>query len=142
LPSTLGPCCTTVGAGATAATPSPFERVREVDDLDAVIKAVGGSAFVYGISSGAALAAEAASALGPERITKLAMYEPSYILDDTHAPVPSTYLPRLRELLGERRREDMVALFLTEAIGMPAEMVEAMGPFPAGDGAGRAHAPL
>src|SRR5262245_66566627 len=36
----------------------PFERVREVDDLDAVIKAVGGSAFVYGISSGAALRSE------------------------------------------------------------------------------------
>jgi pimeloyl-ACP methyl ester carboxylesterase len=108
----------------------PFERVREVDDLDAIIKAIGGSAFVYGISSGAALAAEAASALGPERITKLALYEPSYILEGTRAPVPSTYLPRLRELLAEGHRGDMVALFLTEAVGMPAEMVEAMGPFP------------
>lgn len=108
----------------------PFERVREVEDLDAIIEAVGGSALVYGISSGAALAAEAARALGPARITTLAMYEPSYILDDTRAPVLSSYLPRLRELLAEGRRGDMVALFLTGAVGMPAEMVHAMGPFP------------
>ena len=117
------------GRGDSGDTP-PFEPVREVEDLDAVIEAVGGSAFVYGISSGAALAAEAASALGPERITKLAIYEPSYILDDTRAPVPWTYLRRLGALLAEGRRGDMVALFLTEAVGMPAEMVHAMGPFP------------
>src|SRR5215472_2869569 len=37
----------------------PYAIEREIEDLDAVIRAAGGSAFAYGISSGAALALEA-----------------------------------------------------------------------------------
>ena len=53
----------------------PYSLEREVEDLDALVKAAGGSAYVYGISSGACLALEAALRLGME-ISKLAMYEP------------------------------------------------------------------
>ena len=48
------------------------------------------SAFVYGISSGAALALEAANRGLP--ITKLALYESPCIVDDTHAPLPADFL--------------------------------------------------
>jgi len=37
-----------------------YDVQREVDDLDAVIQKAGGSAMVFGISSGAALAGDAA----------------------------------------------------------------------------------
>src|SRR5439155_21940419 len=60
----------------------PFAVQREVEDIDALIKEAGGSAFVYGISSGAALAMEAAIALG-NKFKKLAMYEAPYNSDDT-----------------------------------------------------------
>src|SRR5687768_6328103 len=55
----------------------PFALEREIEDIEALIDAAGGSAFVYGISSGAALAFEAACALG-DKVKKLAMYEPPY----------------------------------------------------------------
>jgi len=50
---------------------SPYAVEREVEDLDALITAAGGSASVYGTSSGAALALEAAASGLP--ITKLAL---------------------------------------------------------------------
>src|SRR5512147_3063214 len=59
----------------------PFAVEREVEDLDALIQQAGGSAYVYGISSGACLAMEAALKLGP-KIAKLAMYEAPYNSED------------------------------------------------------------
>ena len=108
----------------------PFEKRREIEDLGALIEDLGGGASLYGTSSGAALAAEAASVLGPERVTKLAMHEPSYILDDSHAPLPANYMDRLRELLAEGRHGDMAVMFMTDAVGMPDEMVERMKQLP------------
>src|SRR5512135_3732286 len=55
----------------------PYAVEREVEDIEALIQAAGGSAFVYGISSGGCLALEAAARLG-EKIKKLAIYEPPY----------------------------------------------------------------
>ena len=52
----------------------PFAVKREIEDIEALIDEAGGSAFAYGISSGAALAMEAAIELG-DKIKKLAMYE-------------------------------------------------------------------
>ncbi len=113
------------GRGDSGDTP-PFEKKREIEDIQALIDALGSSAYLYGISSGAAIAAEAASVLGKLKVTKLAMYEPSYILDNSHAPIPPKYMDQLRTMLSEERRGDMVALFMTGAVGMPAEMVEGM----------------
>ena len=56
----------------------PYAVKREVEDLAAVIDAAGGSAYVYGKSSGASLALEATSSLGG-KVTKLALYEAPYI---------------------------------------------------------------
>ena len=59
----------------------PYAVQREVEDIEALIDEAGGSAFVYGISSGAALAMEAAIKL-PNKIGKLAMYEAPYWSDE------------------------------------------------------------
>src|SRR5262245_42753154 len=61
------------GRGESADT-TPYAVEREIEDLDALINAAGGSALVYGISSGAALAMHAAVALDG-KFKKLAMYE-------------------------------------------------------------------
>ncbi len=113
------------GRGDSGDTP-PFDKKREIEDIEALINSFGGSAYLYGISSGAVVAAEAASLLGAQKVTKLALYEPSFILDKSHAPIPSNYVEQLSKMLAEGRRGDMVALFMTDAIGMPAEMVEGM----------------
>lgn len=56
---------------------SPYAPAREVEDLKALIDAVGGSAMVYGHSSGAVLALEAAA--DGAAITRLVVYEPPYL---------------------------------------------------------------
>src|SRR5258707_2088251 len=61
------------GRGESGDT-KPYAVAREIEDIDALIAAAGGPAFVYGHSSGAALAMEAAVELG-DKVKKLAMYE-------------------------------------------------------------------
>src|SRR3954467_14777469 len=58
----------------------PYAVEREIEDIEALIDAAGGSAFVFGISSGAALVMEATLQLGG-KVKKLAMYEAPYNSD-------------------------------------------------------------
>jgi len=101
----------------------PYAVEREIEDLSAVIGAVGGSASVFGHSSGAILALEAAAAGAP--IVRLAAYEPPYIPDGFPRP-GDDLAERLRALLGEGRRDDAVALFQAEAIGLSAQAIEGL----------------
>jgi pimeloyl-ACP methyl ester carboxylesterase len=104
------------GRGDSSDT-KPYAVDREIEDLEALIREAGGSAFVYGISSGAALALEAANRGVP--VTKLALYESPCIVDDTHAPLPSDFLSRLQGLVAADRRSDAVKMFL-RLVGVPA----------------------
>ena len=105
------------GRGDSGDTP-PYTVEREVDDLGAVIAAAGGSAFVYGTSSGAALALEgAASGLA---IRKLALWEPPYVLDEGSRP-PADQAERYNEMISEGRRGDAVEYFMTQVVGLPPE---------------------
>jgi pimeloyl-ACP methyl ester carboxylesterase len=111
------------GRGESGDT-APYTVEREVEDLDALITEAGGSAFIFGHSSGAALALEATLQLG-EKVTKLAMYEAPYN-DDREAKLAwSEYIQHLTELLAADRCGDAVALFM-QYVGMPAEQIEAM----------------
>jgi pimeloyl-ACP methyl ester carboxylesterase len=112
------------GRGSSTDTP-PYAVQREVEDIEALIGAVGGSAFLYGLSSGAVLALETASKL-PGKVRKLAMYEPPFIVDDSHPPLPSDYVAQLNHAIAEGRRGDAVEIFMTKAIGIPAEFVAQM----------------
>ena len=90
---------------------APFAVEREVEDIEALIAEAGGSAFVYGISSGAALAFEAARQL-PTTITKLALYEPPFTLDADGIQRFKEYRTQLGELLAAGRGGDAVELFM------------------------------
>jgi pimeloyl-ACP methyl ester carboxylesterase len=103
---------------------APYAVEREVDDLDALISEAGGSAFVFGHSSGAALALEAAAR--GLAITKLALYEPPFIVDDSRPPLPGDYVTQLTELIASGRRGDAVAFFMTTGVGLPVEAVAQM----------------
>ena len=102
----------------------PYSAQREVEDIEALINEAGGSAFVYGVSSGAALAMEAAIEL-PDKIKKLAMYEPPYYSDEAARQAWKEYRRQLTELLAEDRRGDAAALFLA-LVGMPADQLDEM----------------
>lgn len=103
---------------------APYAVEREVEDLNAVLDAAGGSAFVFGHSSGAVLALNAALLL-PTKIRKLALYEPPFIIDDSHPPVPQDFAAHLRELVASDQRSNAVEYWNT-VIGMPAEMLNHM----------------
>lgn len=111
------------GRGESGDT-APYATAREIEDLDALISAAGGAVFVFGMSSGAALALDAA-AQGLS-IKKLAVYEPPFIVDDARPPLPEDYAAHLTALAASGRRGDAIAYFLTRGVGVPAEAVEQM----------------
>jgi pimeloyl-ACP methyl ester carboxylesterase len=99
---------------------APYAVEREVEDLDAVIDAAGGSAFVYGTSSGGALALEAAAS--GLAITKLAMWEPPFGLDESSRP-PADQVERYDEMISAGRRGAAVEYFMAKVVGLPPEFV-------------------
>jgi pimeloyl-ACP methyl ester carboxylesterase len=102
----------------------PYAVEREVEDIAALIDGVGGTASVYGHSSGAALALRAAAHGLP--IDRLILHEPPYSPDrDEERREARLYGERLEGILSEGRRGDAVELFFT-VVGMPAEMVDDM----------------
>jgi len=107
------------GRGDSGDTP-PYAVEREVEDIEAVIGEAGGSAFLYGTSSGAALALEAAASGLP--ITKLALWEPPFILDESRRP-PADQVAQYDRMIAEGRRGDAVEYFMTKVVGMPPEFV-------------------
>ncbi len=111
------------GRGDSSDT-QPYAVEREIEDLDALIKEAGGSAFVFGMSSGAVLAIDAAAR--GLAITKLALYEPPFNSGDATARQASeSYTRQLTALLAEGRRGDAVALART-TWGAPAEAIAGM----------------
>src|SRR5512142_2438936 len=81
----------------------PYALDREIEDIDALIQAAGGTAYLYGISSGACLALEAALKLG-SKVAKLAMYEPPYNADSGALEQWKQYRQQLDQALSEGRR--------------------------------------
>src|SRR4051794_1081221 len=100
----------------------PYAVEREIEDLQAVIEAAGGSAHLFGHSSGGALALETSAR--SISVTKLAVYEAPYIVDGSRPPLPDDYIEHLEELTAAGKDKETVGYFMTAAIGMPAEMVE------------------
>lgn len=111
------------GRGESGDTP-PYALAREVEDIQALINEAGGSAFVFGTSSGGSLALEAAIKLG-DKIKKLAMYEPPYDSAPAARPAWKEYRTQLTKLLAADRRGDAAALFM-QFVGTPADQIDGM----------------
>jgi pimeloyl-ACP methyl ester carboxylesterase len=102
----------------------PYAVDREIEDIDALIDQAGGSAFLYGHSSGATLAMHAAVRLG-DRVGKIALYEPPHNGDPDAEEAWRQYLRELAQALADGRRGDAVALFM-RLIGTTGDQVEGM----------------
>ena len=111
------------GRGDSGDTPS-YAVEREVEDLHALVEDAGGTAFAFGHSSGAVLALEAAATT--PGITKLVLYEPPFIVDDSRPPLPDDYVSHLKELAATDRRGEAVEFFMTTGVGVPAEAIPSM----------------
>jgi len=111
------------GRGESGDT-APYAVEREVEDLAALLDAVGGTAAVYGHSSGAGLALRATASGLP--VTRLVLHEPPYGPDDEASRAGAQALAvGVGAAIDEGRRADAVALFMA-ASGLPSEMVDAM----------------
>jgi pimeloyl-ACP methyl ester carboxylesterase len=97
----------------------PYAMQREIEDLDALIAQAGGTACVFGYSSGAILALRAAA--HGLAISRLALYDPP-----PTGGRAGELAAQLSELIAAGRRGDAVELFQTEAVGMPAAVVAQM----------------
>src|SRR4030095_12501214 len=104
-----------------------FELQREIDDLDAVLQHAGGSAMVFGISSGAALAGEAVRQL--RGIRRLALYEAPYVIDGTHAPLPPNFIAESKAFVASGDRGAAVKKFM-RYVGTPSIAVVVMSVLP------------
>src|SRR5438128_7498374 len=102
----------------------PYAVAREIEDIEALIDEAGGSAYLYGHSSGAALSLEAALRLG-NKVKKLAMYEAPYNDDAEAQRAWKEYIKQLTEAFAADSRDEAVVLF-KEYVRTPADQIEGM----------------
>jgi pimeloyl-ACP methyl ester carboxylesterase len=116
------------GRGDSGPGTSPYALAREVEDLVAVIDASGGRAHVFGASSGATLALEAARQGAP--IGRLAVYESPFIVDGTRLANDPRLPEIVSDMVGRGRRAEAVRTFL-RTVGVPTPVVVLMPLMPA-----------
>lgn len=104
------------GRGASGDTPH-WSAAREVEDIEALIEALGGEAFLYGHSSGAVLAMHAARTLG-QKVRGLMMYDAPWVHDATEREEYALLRAQVELLLDKGRNASATRRFLT-GIGMP-----------------------
>ena len=102
----------------------PFAVEREIDDIEALINEAGGSAYLYGVSSGACLVIEATIKLG-DKVKKLALYEAPYKTGENALEEWREYKKQLTKSLEENRRGDAIDLFM-RFVGTPADQIAGM----------------
>ena len=111
------------GRGDSGDTP-PYAVEREVEDLGALIEAAGGTAAVFGYSSGANLVLQAA-ARGLS-ISHLVLYEPPFKTAADDPGLPADFPQQLSELIAAGRRGDAVELYQTKGVRIPPPVVAQM----------------
>ncbi|MGZ3861386.1 MAG: alpha/beta fold hydrolase [Flavisolibacter sp.] len=95
----------------------PYAVAREIEDIDALIQLAGGSAFLFGISSGAILCLQAAAS--HLNIKKLALLEPPYV-GNHKGQRPENTTERLKELIAQGKKGAAATYYLRKVIGVPA----------------------
>ena len=106
----------------------PYAVSREVEDIEALIDAAGGSAYLVGVSSGAALSIHAAAK--GLNINRMVLYEPPYMVDEQGHHPPMDSQEQLKTLIAEDRRGDAVKFFMRDMVGVPSFIVFMMSLFP------------
>ncbi len=96
------------GRGESGDT-QPYTLQREIEDIEALIDEAGGSAFLYGVSSGGALVLEAAGSVGAD---KLAVYEVPYSVGEEAMQVWKDYRQNLAVALEKDDHDEALRLFM------------------------------
>ncbi|GGH09439.1 alpha/beta fold hydrolase [Paenibacillus segetis] len=115
------------GRGDSEDKPS-YAIEREMEDLQAMIDEAGGSAYVWGLSSGAVLALQTAAR--GANIKKLVLHEPPFVVDDEGHQPPGDLLKQVSMLISSNRRGEAVKYFMTKGMGAPSFVVNMMKVMP------------
>jgi pimeloyl-ACP methyl ester carboxylesterase len=94
---------------------------REIEDLAALVGTEGGSAHVFGMSSGGVLALRAAAAGVP--IERAVVYQPPFSVGAGGHVRPTDFAGRLDEVVASGRRGAAVSYFMREGMGAPRAFV-------------------
>jgi pimeloyl-ACP methyl ester carboxylesterase len=103
---------------------APYAVQREIEDLAAVRAAVDGPVAVFGGSSGAILALNAAAA-GPDA-DRLVLREPPCVVDDSRPPVPPEFADKLAAMIAAGRRSDAIEAYMVRGALLPADAIAAL----------------
>ncbi|MCR8636644.1 alpha/beta fold hydrolase [Paenibacillus radicis (ex Xue et al. 2023)] len=106
----------------------PYDTAREIEDLTAMIDEAGGSAYVWGLSSGAVLALQAAAK--GANITKLVLHEPPFVVNAADRKPPEDFVLHVKELIEVNRRAEAIKYFMTKGMGAPSIIVSLMRMMP------------
>ncbi len=107
---------------------APYTPKREVEDIEALINEVGEPVYLYGHSSGAAIALQAADKMR-KQIKKLAIYEAPYSLTADEIKATKDYDKQLKKLLASGNSADAVALFIGH-VGVSEKQIAAIKRMP------------
>ncbi|MFD0715341.1 alpha/beta fold hydrolase [Paenibacillus sp. GCM10027626] len=102
----------------------PYETAREIEDLQALMEAAGGHAYVWGLSSGAVLALQAAAS--GVSMKKLALHEPPFVVDMADRKPPKNFAKHVTELIEANRRAEAIKYFMTKVMGAPSFVIGMM----------------
>jgi pimeloyl-ACP methyl ester carboxylesterase len=111
------------GRGESGDTP-PYSLEREIEDIDALIGVAGGSAALFGYSSGGTLALKAAA--HGLAISKLALFDVPFLVDDSHQRLPADFAEQLSRLIAAGKRGEAVELYQRVAVGIPEQVIAQM----------------
>lgn len=104
------------GRGDSSDT-QPYSMLRELEDLLALIDRAGGKAHIYGHSSGAVLALEAALQF-PQFVNHVVLYDPAYVHDLAEQAEYMLLQKQIESLLASGEHSQAITSFLS-GIGMP-----------------------
>jgi pimeloyl-ACP methyl ester carboxylesterase len=106
----------------------PYSVEKEIDDISSLVDELGGSAYLYGHSSGAVLSLLTAEKFG-SKIAGLALYEVPYNTDTEAQKTAEAYREKLKQLLDANKRDDAVSLFV-KSVGVTDKQISAMQNLP------------
>lgn len=114
------------GRGDSSDSSGVYDVENEIDDIAALVDATGGSAALFGWSSGAGLALRAAASGRVPGITKVIAFEPPFVVDHENFVPAADLHVTLHQLIAEDRRGEVVKFYMTNAMGMPRPFVAVM----------------
>lgn len=114
------------GRGDSTDNARDFRVEHEIADLAALVGAVGSPVSLVGWSSGAVLAMRGLASGELEGVERLVAFEPPFVVEGSFHTPPPEFPERLRELVAQDQRSEVVRYFMTQGMGIPGFFVTIM----------------